>query len=378
MRLAPFIKPAFLILLIIGVMTFPTWISGAESWELPVVESEIVPIRIDSVPISYDNPVVSEPKVIERRILSTRVISPVLFVQPLVQESVQVSEMTPAITLTERWNEPLEPLRLETMGQKTILNQVPPENKVDLKKENNFDASTDASTITRTEPVKEELFSKITFPTNEEESNRTIVLKPPLEEVLPTVQQKKTTQSEMSASKKSEQKPPPPTFSSNLTILGQSPSSIANAVDDVLKEPAPFPKGTVDRAIIDPKLFENPASDTLSGNDISAAAGINATTVTSKAEEKQESKKDKWANGSLLLVTIVSIMMLIYAVVMALDYRQRWMQSLLAQNNRFIGAFEDETGLGLSEDSELYGGGGSLQYNTGSDVLGLRRFGSEF
>ncbi|MDR1923683.1 MAG: hypothetical protein LBQ66_04845 [Planctomycetaceae bacterium] len=40
-------------------------------------------------------------------------------------------------------------------------------------------------------------------------------------------------------------------------------------------------------------------------------------------------------NGWLLVVTIVSIVAMIYAVVVAVDYHQRWIQSLTLQNDRF-------------------------------------------
>ncbi|MDR2344804.1 MAG: pentapeptide repeat-containing protein [Planctomycetaceae bacterium] len=53
-------------------------------------------------------------------------------------------------------------------------------------------------------------------------------------------------------------------------------------------------------------------------------------------------------NGWLLVATIISIAALVYVVIIAADYHQRWMQTLTAQNDRYISA-DDYTNNGLND-----------------------------
>ncbi|MDR0869848.1 MAG: hypothetical protein LBN39_03565 [Planctomycetaceae bacterium] len=117
-------------------------------------------------------------------------------------------------------------------------------------------------------------------------------------------------------------------------IRGQSPPSGAA---DVLSERPPHPQGSVNMEALDPKLLDSEESrmksEELTENE--------KPKTQDNAAEKQSSPpslssdSSQWANAVLLVITIVSVMMLVYAVVIAYDYRQRWMQTLLAQNNHF-------------------------------------------
>jgi hypothetical protein len=172
-----------------------------------------------------------------------------------------------------------------------------------------------------------------------------------------------------------EQKPP-------TTILGQSlgqSSGNARAVEEALSEPAPYPQGLADASMIDPKLVydDNPAASSEMTEKINispTATGTNPPIVATDKTERVKPKSEKGVNGIngiLLLATIVSMMMLIYTVVIAFDYHQRWMQSLTAQNNRFSGLPDDEPELDadFSGKIPLYGGT--------SNGLGLSTFRSE-
>lgn len=63
--------------------------------------------------------------------------------------------------------------------------------------------------------------------------------------------------------------------------------------------------------------------------------------------KKSESGTGGQVNGGLLIATIVAIMGLVYVGGLAIDYRQRWMQSLLSQNESFAVSGEGFGGRGM-------------------------------
>lgn len=139
---------------------------------------------------------------------------------------------------------------------------------------------------------------------------------------------------------------PPPAVVPQDIIRGQLPQSGT----DVLSERPPHPQGTVDAEVLDPKLLDDKLSETdsqeiqkiLDGQETQPAK--DAVVKEETASEDTESKSKQWANAVLLVVTIVTVMMLVYAVVIAYDYRQRWVQALMTQNSKLAmgSGFEDE------------------------------------
>ncbi|MDR1142453.1 MAG: hypothetical protein LBL62_12230, partial [Planctomycetaceae bacterium] len=82
-------------------------------------------------------------------------------------------------------------------------------------------------------------------------------------------------------------------------------------------------------------------------------------------------------NGILLLATIISVAMLIYAIVIAFDYHQRWIQSLTAQNNRFSG-LSDSGFSGDDMDMDADFSGNIPLYSGNSNIpAGMSSFRSE-
>ena len=137
--------------------------------------------------------------------------------------------------------------------------------------------------------------------------------------------------------------PPPPfaeiPFASfdSATVRGQSPG-----FRSTFDERPPPPEGTID----DPSVIP----DKLTGEPKSAET--EETTVTPGGAPKTA----QLTNGVLLLVTVCALALLFYAIVIAWDYRQRWMQALTTQNSRLASAFDDGTlGFAYSDDADLYG-----------------------
>ncbi len=142
--------------------------------------------------------------------------------------------------------------------------------------------------------------------------------------------------------------------------LGQS--APRNPLDEAISEPLPPPGGLVDMSEIDPKLLESdpvvtpspPDRTDLSDDKIAA----NVPAVSGNAH---------WVSGALLLTTIIATMVACYAVILAFEFRSRWMQTVTEQNSRFSLGFEDDYELGTDY-------GRSTFY---SDVPGLSGFGAD-
>ncbi|MDR0610159.1 MAG: hypothetical protein LBG58_08625 [Planctomycetaceae bacterium] len=352
----------------------PVYRVNSGYWTEPAVVSETVPIRVDETAISYDFPY--EPQIIERRILSTRIISPAT-------DSPTNSEIK---TINYK---PLSPLRqIEEQGEKIEKNEkkVLPEEKPEENRpiHNNsdqtessessesfessessefpkFPAASMVASETPTETTETELekpFSKITFPSLLQEESERISVQKPLQP---------PPQSE-----------PKQTFPVPPIIRGQL-SGIAGELEKVLEERPAHPQGTANVSI-DPELLGNNTAgigETSEKNNSSTlATGNDSTAASNDHSEENKSKNEKnpahSVNGVLLLATIVSIAMLIYTVVIAFDYHQRWMQSLTAQNRRFSGLSDDE----MDMDVDL-SGNNSPVYSGNANIPALSRFRSE-
>ncbi|MDR0705644.1 MAG: hypothetical protein LBF88_11730 [Planctomycetaceae bacterium] len=354
-----FIKPVWDCILgsIIFLVLISADVLGAEPvyrvhsvyWTEPAVISETVPIRVDEAAISYDFPY--EPQIIERRILSTKIVSPA------------TDSLTSNSEIKIINKKPLSPLRqLEEQSEKKEQKTLPekkPEEKIfvpnhsdQTKLSESSEGSTSSATPTvtsetiteTTETVVEEPFPTITFPPLPEESEQILVQKPP----------------------QPSQNEPKQTSPVSSTIRGQS-SGIAGETEKILEEPLPYPQGRADISTIDPKLLDDNTAvngQTPEQNNTSTSATGNDSITTSQDksdDNKSKNENQSGVNGILLLATIISIAMLIYTVVIAFDYHQRWMQSLTAQNRHFSSLSDDtDMEVDLSDNLPLYNGNANI------------------
>ena len=139
---------------------------------------------------------------------------------------------------------------------------------------------------------------------------------------------------------------------------------------DILGTAPPLPRGPVEEGTIDSKFLAHPDS---SNSELNALGGLltsgNSDQPTSPGQALGMQQSDPLGYGVLVFATIVTTLGLIYMAFVAFDYRQRWMQSLTAQNDRYI--------VGGTFDTDMegtYGGSVSFSDNFGfSEGFGLAR-----
>lgn len=141
---------------------------------------------------------------------------------------------------------------------------------------------------------------------------------------------------------------PPPS-----TLRGQS-ANISSSLQDIFTSPPPLPQGQVNPGVIPETLLD---SKEVTEDDVaSVLAGADELspkkpTIESGKTEKKPTPAPILAgeaktNGTLLIATIMSIVSLVFMIVIAIDYYQRWLQSLTSMNNRFSMFGEDEASGG--------------------------------
>jgi hypothetical protein len=137
--------------------------------------------------------------------------------------------------------------------------------------------------------------------------------------------------------------PPPKTRlkAEEPIVRGQAVPTM-NEIDEILKTPPPHVQGTVDVTAMEPKLVEQAdvlplVPETAEALLPSAAGTISvAPAVSPQATAPANGLQgNQFAYGTLLLATAVTTIGLVYMAFVAYDYRQRWMQTLLTQNERF-------------------------------------------
>ena len=126
--------------------------------------------------------------------------------------------------------------------------------------------------------------------------------------------------------------------SSNTTILGQ----LRTAEDStgLLATPPPPAIGPVEAGIIEPKLvgdLDSSESD-LEFLQTSLTQGTSVP-VTATADLEPT---DPFGNWALFAATFLTTAGLIWMAFIAYDYRQRWVQSLTVQNDRYLGGFDTD------------------------------------
>ena len=139
---------------------------------------------------------------------------------------------------------------------------------------------------------------------------------------------------------------------------------------EILSATPPLARGPVEEGTIDPKFIENPNS---SSSDLDALAGLltsgNPAQSASLGQAPGMQQATPLGDGVLVFATVVTTLGLIYMAFVAFDYRQRWMQSLTTQNDRYIvgGTFDIDT-------ENTYGGAVSFSDGFGfSENFGLAR-----
>ena len=130
----------------------------------------------------------------------------------------------------------------------------------------------------------------------------------------------------------------------------------------ILDTPPPLARGPVGADMIDLKLID----DSLSlGSDFDILAGL---PVPSNPAPSGTISTDPLGNGVLVAVTVFTTFGLIYMAFVAFDYRQRWMNSLMTQNDRYIvgGTFDMDA-------EDMYGGSASFSGGLGFSDGFLKR-----
>ena len=161
-----------------------------------------------------------------------------------------------------------------------------------------------------------------------------------------------------------------PTIRGQETIRGQSTtrgqSSMFGELGEILSNPIPIARGPIDEGVIDPKLLsdagmENPnvheAELSQTGNSQTGNNGVSR--VISNRNEQQPPRTASGTHSTnrlpvditgsataieidpigyslLLVATVITTIGLVWMVFVAYDYRQRWMQSLTIQNERYL------------------------------------------
>jgi len=122
------------------------------------------------------------------------------------------------------------------------------------------------------------------------------------------------------------------------TIRGQERT--VDAVSEILDMPLPFARGAVADGVVEPKLMESPAG---ADGDFDMFGGSSSPEKPKQADAAAQ-QADPLGYGMLGVITAIMAFMLVYMAFVAFDYQQRWMQSLTAQNDRYIvgGAFDME------------------------------------
>jgi multisubunit Na+/H+ antiporter MnhC subunit len=147
---------------------------------------------------------------------------------------------------------------------------------------------------------------------------------------------------------------------SSETIRGQ-----AKTIDELsgfLDSAPSLPQGAAEEGMIDPKLTGiSEPSESDSDLDL-LAKNLEKSSSQTGVAGKEATSTDPLGYAVLLTATVITTIGLVYMAFVAYDYRQRWMQSLTVQNDRYLGG-----GAYDVEMEDTYGvyGGGSVSFPEG-------------
>jgi len=146
------------------------------------------------------------------------------------------------------------------------------------------------------------------------------------------------------------------------TIRGQA--NTVYDLDEYLDEPPPPASGTVEKDLINPKVIGSSTASEFDALAGTPSASMQAPNNSSPMDSTEINTADPLGYGVLLTVITITIIGLIYMIFVAYDYRQRWMQSQTAQNDRYLG-----NGIFDREMEDTYSDGSASR----SDDLSLTR-----
>ena len=132
------------------------------------------------------------------------------------------------------------------------------------------------------------------------------------------------------------------------TVRGQSRST--SEIAGIMDMPLPVARGPVDPETINPNLIVPP--DPLDADHGNIGMNPSQSPVLANSATARTAQTDPVGYGVLIFVTVITSFGLVLMAYLAYDYRQRWMQSMTMQNDRYLG--------GVAFDMEwdgIYGGG---------------------
>ena len=134
------------------------------------------------------------------------------------------------------------------------------------------------------------------------------------------------------------------------TVRGQSrsPSEIAGIMD----MPLPVARGPVEAEMINQNLLEPVDSVDADFDNLHIVGERTQNSTQTNSATARTAQTDPVGYGVLIFVTVITSFGLVLMAYLAYDYRQRWMQSMTMQNDRYLG--------GVAFDMEwdgIYGGG---------------------
>ena len=144
-------------------------------------------------------------------------------------------------------------------------------------------------------------------------------------------------------------------------VLGQAVTTV-NDLETILSTAPPIARGAVEEGTIDPKLVGSSDSSNIGFDDIFTTNSTQSNAVQSGSVNQMGDQTDPLGYGMLLVATIITTIGLVIMAFVAYDYRQRWMQSMTTQNDRYLGGgfdmeFEDtySSSVGSVSFSEGFG-----------------------
>ena len=163
-------------------------------------------------------------------------------------------------------------------------------------------------------PISERMVIPATYMV-EKPTEKSIVLPKPLAPLLPLQEEQKRPE----------------------TVRGQTRT--VDRLAELLDSPLPLAQGAVEAETIDSKLI-----DTIESSESSIDESGRYIFPAGSAMPGTKSV-DPLGDGVLLMFMVITAIGLVYMVFVAFDYRQRWMQSLTTQNDRYLGGggFEFDT-----------------------------------
>ena len=156
-------------------------------------------------------------------------------------------------------------------------------------------------------------------------------------------------------------------------LRGQS--RLSNAVIEELEAPLPPPGNLVNRTIPQDLLAESSDTATVNPADTSQVP-VASKPETPKATDKAagEDWNERLVGTWVMLYAVVATSLFVYFFVVACEYRQRWVTSLTAQNNRLAQSIDAITD-GLTPEAAYTAAEPAFALGEADALFGSVRFG---